>query len=117
MRGEGLTEQRISEPSVALCLFEFDALLCNTFTLQDEYADLNTVLYSFREVIRRVKAWMEVEHAAFGDGAILFSYSPYSNSKVCVESCKQVYNCVGYRVCHYLRGERHTKSYGDWNAD
>ena len=45
------------------------ALLCKTFTPQDEYADLNTVLYSFREVIRRelvpilaahpgVKAWI-----------------------------------------------------------
>ena len=33
-----------------------NALLCKTFTPQDEYADLNTVLYSFREVIRRVKA-------------------------------------------------------------
>ena len=45
------------------------ALLCKTFTPRDEYADLNTVLYSFREVIRRellpiltehpgVKAWI-----------------------------------------------------------
>ncbi len=30
-----------------------NARLCKTFTRQDEYADLNIVLYSFREVIRR----------------------------------------------------------------
>ena len=54
----------------------------------------------------------EVELLGFGDGflRVPFSYSPYSTSKVCLESCKQVYNCVGYRVCHNLREEKHTKS-------
>ena len=38
------------------------ALLCKTFTPQDEYADLKTVLYSFREVIRRELVPILAEH-------------------------------------------------------
>ena len=38
------------------------ALLCKSFTPQDEYADLNTVLYSFREVIRRELVPILAEH-------------------------------------------------------
>ena len=39
-----------------------NALLCKTFTPKDEYADLNTVLSSFREVIRRELVPILAEH-------------------------------------------------------
>ena len=38
------------------------ALLCKTFTHQDEYADLNTVRYTFRDVIRRELVPILVKH-------------------------------------------------------
>ena len=38
------------------------ALLCKTFTPHEEYADLNTVLYSFRKVIHRELRPILIEH-------------------------------------------------------
>ena len=69
---EGQAEKRQVRGAKTQKRIEFDetdcrrvfrkALLCKTFTPQDEYADLNTVLYSFREVIRRELIPILTEH-------------------------------------------------------
>ena len=51
--GGSKTQKRIEFKETECRIVFRKALLCKTFTPQDEYADLNTVLYSFREVIRR----------------------------------------------------------------
>ena len=59
----GARSQKRIEFKETECRFVFrNALLCKTFTPQDEYADLNTVLYSFREVIRRELVPILAEH-------------------------------------------------------
>ena len=60
--GGSKTPKRIEfdEPDCRLVFMK--ALLCKTFTPQDEYADLDTVLYSFREVIRREIVPILAEH-------------------------------------------------------
>ena len=60
--GGAKTQQRIEFEETECRRVFRNALLCKTFTPQDEYADLNTVLYSFREVIRRELVPILAEH-------------------------------------------------------
>ena len=60
--GGSKTPKRIEFDEADCRLVFRKALLCKTFTPQDEYADLNTVLYSFREVIRRELVPILAEH-------------------------------------------------------
>ena len=60
--GGAKTQKRIEFNEVDCRLAFRKALLCKTFTPQDEDADLNTVLYSFREVIRRELRHIMAEH-------------------------------------------------------
>ena len=69
--GGSKTQKRIEFKETECRRLFRKALLCKSITPQDEYADLDTVLYSFREVIRRelvpilaehpgVKAWIDI---------------------------------------------------------
>ena len=60
--GGARTQKRIEFKETECRRLFRNALLCKTFTPQDEYADLNTVLYSFREVIRRELVPILTEH-------------------------------------------------------
>ena len=60
--GGAKTQQRIEFEETECRRVFRNALLCKTFTPKDEYADLNTVLYSFREVIRRQLVPILAEH-------------------------------------------------------
>ena len=60
--GGSKTQKRIEFDETDCRLVFKKALLCKTFTPQDEYADLDTVLYSFRDVIRRELVPILAEH-------------------------------------------------------
>ena len=60
--GGARTQKRIEFKETEWRLVFRKALLCKTFTPQDYYAELNTVLLSFREVIRRELLPILAEH-------------------------------------------------------
>ena len=92
------TQKRIEFKETDCRLVFRKALLCKTFAPQDEYADLNTVLYSFREVIRRELVPILAEHP--GVKAWIGLTNLYdTTTKVSIESYQ-------LRQPHYTLGQR-----------